>query len=75
MESILSIIQIILSVLIVITILLQRTSSGFDGALGGGSGDNTITTTRRGFEKVLFRATIVIAVLLVVSAILSLLVV
>jgi len=74
MESILPIIQIILSVLIVITILLQRTSSGFDGALGGGSGENSITTTRRGFEKVLFRATIVIAVLLVASSIVTLLV-
>lgn len=74
MESILSIVQIILSVLIVIVILLQKTSSGFDGALGGGSGEQTITTTRRGFEKILFRSTMVLGVLLVASSIASLLV-
>lgn len=72
MQVLLSIIQIILSVLLVIAILLQNTGSGIEGALGGGDSSVSVHNTRRGFEKFLFHATIVIAVLFALSALLPL---
>jgi len=55
-------IQIILSVLLVICVLLQQTGASLGGAFGG---DNFSAGyhTRRGLEKYLFYASIVIAVL------------
>ena len=60
-------IQVILSVLLVAAILLQQRGSSLGGAFGG---DNFSATfhKRRGAELFLFRATIVISVLFVVSA-------
>ena len=64
--------QIILSVLLVAAVLLQQTAAGAGGAFGDSfsSGHHT----RRGFEKTLFIATILIAVLFAASALLSLVV-
>lgn len=64
--------QIVLAVLLVIAILLQRTSASLGGAFGGGDNFSSAFHTRRGFEKTLFVATIVLAVLFVVSAFLAL---
>lgn len=64
-------IQAILSVLLVVAILLQQTGSGM-GALGGGSGDDSVHYTRRGAEKTLFQATIVLAILFVITALVAL---
>lgn len=63
-------IQVGLSVLLTATILLQRSAAG----LGGAFGDNFAAGfhTRRGFEKTLFRASIVIAILFVTSALIAL---
>jgi protein translocase SecG subunit len=61
MATILPIIQIILSVTLVVAILLQTSSAGIGGAFGGGDGD-VGNHSRRGFEKLLFRSTIVIAI-------------
>lgn len=63
-------IQIILSVLIVAAILLQQRGSSLGGAFGG---DNFSASfhKRRGSELFLFRLTIVLAVLFVLSAILN----
>ncbi len=65
-------IQIALAALLVACVLLQQTGAGIGGALGGGDNFSTGFHTRRGFEKFLFRATIVIATLFVVSAFLGL---
>ena len=65
-------IQLALSILLVISVLLQRSADGIEGALGG-SASNMTYFARRGAEKVLFIATIVIAVLFAVSALLPLL--
>lgn len=67
--------QIILAVLLIIGILLQNGGAGMDGALGG----STDTAqgpmhTRRGAERGLFKLTIIIAVLFIVSAIASLII-
>ncbi|MEK7084569.1 MAG: preprotein translocase subunit SecG [Patescibacteria group bacterium] len=58
--KILSILELVLAVLLIIAILLQQKGSGLGTAFGGGS---EIYATRRGIDKVLYQATIGIAVL------------
>ena len=71
MQSLLPYIQIILSVLLVAVILLQRSGAQVGGAFGASDNFSSAFRTRRGFEKVLFNATIVIAILFAVSALLN----
>ena len=65
-------IQVVLSVLLVVCILLQQTGAGLGGAFGG---DNFSAGyhTRRGAEKYLFYATMVLAVLFGATSFLALL--
>lgn len=72
MLSILPYIQVALSILLVVGILLQRSEAGL-GAAFGADGMNSTRYARRGFERFLFRATIVIAVLFAFSSFISLL--
>jgi protein translocase SecG subunit len=65
-----AIIQIILSVLIITLILLQERSSGMSGLLGGDGGG--FYQARRGMEKAIFYATIVLVVAFVALAIFQL---
>ena len=58
-------IQLVLSLLLVASILLQQSGASVGGSFGGGEGGNYYT--RRGFEKLLFRGTIVLAFLFAVS--------
>ena len=60
--------EIILSILLIVGIVLQQRGATLGGAFGG---DNFASTfyKRRGAEKFLFNATIVIAILLVLAAI------
>ncbi|MEA3398575.1 MAG: preprotein translocase subunit SecG [Patescibacteria group bacterium] len=58
--KILNIIQIIIAIALMLVILLQNKGSGLSGIFGGG-GD--IFQTKRGMEKKLFYATIVISIL------------
>ena len=69
-EQILPYVQIILSVLLVLAILLQQTSSGAGGAFGGGDGAS-FYNTRRGFEKFLFILSIVCGILFALTALLA----
>lgn len=66
--------EIILSILLIIGVVLQQRGASLGGAFGG---DNFASTfyKRRGAEKFLFNATIVVAILLVLAAILNFLVV
>ncbi len=73
MKSLLPYIQIILSVLLVVAILIQRTGAQVGGAFGGGDNFSSAFHTRRGFEKSIFIATIIIAVLFAASALVNLL--
>jgi len=66
-------IHIVLSLILVAIILLQQSSAGVGGAFGGGDG-GAINHTRRGFEKLLFRTTIIIAILFVVSIFIEILI-
>lgn len=62
--------QIILSVVLVMSILLQQSGANAGGALGGGD-TSSFHSTRRGFEKFLFILSIVCAILFVLSAIVA----
>ena len=66
--------QIALSILLVVAILLQQTGAGLGGAFGGGDNFGATYHTRRGAEKVLFYASIVLGVLFALSAFVALLV-
>lgn len=59
--------EITLSILLIVGIVLQRRGATLGGAFGG---DNFASTfyKRRGAEKFLFNATILIAILLVLAA-------
>lgn len=60
-------IQVILAFLLVAGVLLQRSEAGL-GAGFGGEGSYGTRFTRRGFEKVLFNATILVAILFALAA-------
>jgi protein translocase SecG subunit len=66
METYLSIALITLSVLLIASVLLQQMGSGLSSTFGGGG---AAYQTRRGFEKILFRATILFGILIVVGSI------
>jgi preprotein translocase subunit SecG len=57
---ILTIVDMIVMVALIITIALQNKSSGLSNVFGGGGG---VVSTRRGSDKYLFYATIVLGVL------------
>lgn len=69
MNNIWLVVQAILSVLIITAVLLQSQNGGIGPTFGGGSGSYH---TRRGLEKVLFNATIVLILLFAVASIASL---
>lgn len=60
LSSALPAIQIGLSVILVLLILLQSKGSGLSGVFGG---EGNVYRTKRGAEKVIFIATIVVAIL------------
>ncbi|HYD93309.1 MAG TPA: preprotein translocase subunit SecG [Candidatus Paceibacterota bacterium] len=68
LKAILPYAEIVLSLLLIAGIVLQNRGASLGGAFGG---DNFASTfyKRRGAEKFLFQATIVIAVLFVLTAI------
>lgn len=69
-QSILPWVQIALSVLIMATVLMQRSEAGLGGAFGGDD-STTVHRTRRGFERTLFISSIVFGILFVASALLA----
>ena len=62
--------ELVLSILLILGIVLQQRGASLGGAFGG---DNFASTfyKRRGAEKFLFNATIMVAILFVVSAVLG----
>lgn len=66
-------VQIVLSLLLIIAIILQRTGASVGGAFGADNFSSGFHT-RRGLEKTLFRATIVLGILFALSALVSLII-
>ncbi len=64
MLLIIKISQIVVAILLMLAILLQNRGAGLGGAFGGGGGGG-VYLTKRGLEKKLFIATIVLAVIFV----------
>lgn len=69
MNNIWLIVQAVLSVLIITSVLLQSQGGGLGSTFGGGSDSYH---TRRGLEKVLFNATIVLIALFALASIAAL---
>jgi len=67
-QLLLPIIQILLSVLLVTSVLLQQRGTGLGSAFGG---EGNVFRTKRGVEKGLFYASIAITVLFFLTAILN----
>lgn len=68
MNTYLYIVQIFISIVLIGVLLLQARGSGFSATF---SSDSSIYRTRRGVEKTLFNATIVLAVVFVIISIIS----
>ena len=68
MNPILAIGQIILSLALVVSILMQARGTGLSGTFGG---DSAVYRSRRGIERRLWQFTIVLIVLFVVFALVS----
>lgn len=60
METYLNIALIIISVLLIVSVIMQSKGAGLGGLTGAESG--TVYTVRRGVEQTLFRLTIVLSV-------------
>lgn len=61
MEIYLYIAQIIMAITIIVLVLLQSKNAGMSNMFGG-SGDMGVYKTRRGVEKTLYNATIVLGI-------------
>jgi protein translocase SecG subunit len=72
MKSLLPYIQLILSAILLVAILIQKTGAQVGGAFGGSDNFSSAFHTRRGFEKVLFNSTVIIAILFAISALINL---
>lgn len=73
-STLLSYIQIGLSVVLIGLVLLQYSDAGAGSAFGGGDNWNSAFKTRRGVEKVIFTITIIVGILFAVSAIAQLII-
>ena len=70
MLKILNIAQIVISILLAASILLQQRGGGLSSIFGG---EGSVYRTRRGMEKGIFWATIVLSVLFLASAAINIL--
>jgi len=65
MEKIINIAEVIVSILLVVSILLQNRGAGLSGAFGGSFGGYY---TKRGFEKFLVTASVILSGLFILLA-------
>lgn len=65
-----NLLQIFVSILLIVTVLLQVKGSGFGAALGGMSSGSSFRT-KRGVEKTLFQATIILIIVFIFVSFLS----
>jgi len=76
MSTVLAIIQIVLSVLLIGAVLMQSKGVGlsqtFGGGGGGGGGEGNSYSTKRGAEKIVFIATIILSIAFLGTALVNL---
>lgn len=65
LETVFNILQIVIVLLLIGAILMQRRGGGLSSVFGG---DSAVYRTKRGAEKIIFYATIVLAILFFVTA-------
>lgn len=65
MSQILKIVQLVTALILIVIILLQGKNAGFANLFGAGS--TNIYSTKRGAEKFLFYATIVLSIIFVAA--------
>ncbi|MEK7547109.1 MAG: preprotein translocase subunit SecG [Patescibacteria group bacterium] len=73
MKTLIAVAQVVVSVAIVILILLQERSTGLSGIFGGSDG-GAFYQTRRGMEKIIFSATVALAIIFLGLAVAQLLI-
>lgn len=66
MQTFLFVTQVIISILLSLVVLTQQRGSGLSATFGGGGG---FYASKRGAEKILHNATIVLAILFVLNSI------
>lgn len=71
MKQIVSLVQIILGILLILVIIIQQKGSGLGSAFGADLG---FYRTKRGAEKLLFYATIILSLIFVLSSVVGLLI-
>ncbi len=69
MKNILNMAQIIVAAGLIVIVILQARSSSAGSMFGGG--DSPVYHTRRGIERTLFNATVVLAIMFFILAILN----
>jgi preprotein translocase subunit SecG len=69
LETAFNIAQILISAALILVLVLQAKGSGFGSALGGQT--TSVFRTRRGVEKTLFNATIVLATVFLAISLIS----
>lgn len=60
LKSALPVVQIVLSLILIFLILVQSKGSGLGGVFGG---EGNVYSTKRGAEKIIFVATIIVVIL------------
>ncbi|MBI2444731.1 MAG: preprotein translocase subunit SecG [Candidatus Magasanikbacteria bacterium] len=70
LERAITIIQLATALLLIAAVLLQQQSAGVGGIFGGGS---NVYSTKRGIDKILYRGTIMLAVIFFLSSLAPLL--
>ncbi len=67
--NLLTIFQLIIAVILIVVILMQNRGGGMSGLFGGGG--SNVYMTKRGFEKKIFIATIILSVLFFLVSLLN----
>jgi preprotein translocase subunit SecG len=70
-NSVMNVLQIVVSIVLVLVVLIQAKGSGFGTALGSTS---SVFRTRRGIERTLFQSTIILGIVWVFVSIISVIV-
>lgn len=69
MKPVITLIQIILAVLLILVIMVQQKGTGLGSTFGG---ELSFYRTRRGAEKLMFYATIILAALFIILSLIGL---